>query len=257
MARLEGKIALVTGAAKGIGHEIARTFAREGAEVYLNDVEGEAARKTAAALTAEGLKVHGDKLDVTDKAEITRLLETVNEAHGRLDILINNAGLNVREDFRHLSDDGWEKIRATNLDSVVNCSRLAFSLLKASGSASILNLSSIMASRHLRQLAAYSATKGAVASLSRAMAVEWAPFGIRVNYLCPGFIDTALTTRFINNPAIAKALLDQTPLNIYSPTDMPPSTLRPAPVMNDASSETRKSAALATSAELPKRLSGV
>lgn len=221
MARLKGKIALVTGAAKGIGLEIARVFAREGAEVYLNDVDGDVVRDAAAELSEEGVSVHADQLDVTDRDEIAHVLSTVEAAHGRLDILVNNAGLNVREDFRHLSDDGWEKIRATNLDSVADCSRLAFPLLKASGSACILNLSSIMATRHLRQLAAYSATKGAVSSLSRSMAVEWAPFGIRVNYLCPGFIDTALTTRFIKNPAIAKALLDQTPLKRFgSPEDV-------------------------------------
>ncbi len=233
MSRLEGKIALVTGAARGIGFEIARCFAQEGAEVYLNDVDESAAIEAAEALEASGFKVHGDRLDVTDKAEIERVLEAVEAAHGRLDILVNNAGLNVREDFRHLTDEGWEKVRATNLDSVVALSRLAFPLLKASGSASgsasglasglacVLNLSSITATRHLRQLAAYSATKGAVSALSRAMAVEFAAFGIRVNYLCPGFIDTALTSRYIKNPAIAKALLDQTPLKRFgTPEDV-------------------------------------
>ena len=215
MSRLTGKIALVTGAAGGIGLEIARTYAREGAEVYLNDIDGAAAHDRAASLNDDGLNVHGQKLDVTDKAEIADVLATIIDAHGRLDVLVNNAGLNVREDFRHLSDDGWEKIRATNLDSVVHMSRAAFPLLKASGNASVLNVSSIMAHRHLRQLAAYSATKGAVSALSRAMAVEWASFGIRVNYLAPGYIDTALTTRFIKNPAIAKVLLDKTPMKRF------------------------------------------
>ena len=237
MSRLGGKIALVTGASRGIGLEIARVFAHEGAEVYLNDVDGAAAIEAALNLNADGLKVHGAKLDVTKRDEIAMVVDQIDRVHGRLDILVNNAGLNVREDFRHLSDESWEKIRATNLDSVVDCSRMAFPLLKASGlardsapgatlggaasTACILNLSSIMATRHLRQLAAYSATKGAVSALSRAMAVEFAAFGIRVNYLCPGFIDTALTTRFIKNPAIAKALLDQTPLRRFgTPEDV-------------------------------------
>ena len=215
MARLTGKIAMVTGAAKGIGLEIARKFALEGAEVYLNDVDGEGAEEAANALKAQGLSVVADTLDVTDKTEISRVLDGIMQAHGRLDILVNNAGLNVRDDFRHLSDDGWEKIRATNLDSVSDCSRLAFPALKASGNACVLNISSIMATRHLRQLAAYSATKGAVSALSRAMAVEWASFGIRVNFLCPGYIDTALTTRFIKNPGVAKVLLEKTPMRRF------------------------------------------
>ena len=138
------------------------------------------------------------------------MFRAVEKAHGRLDVLVNNAGLNVRSDFRHLSDADWVKIREVNLDGVVRVARDGFALLKASGRGSLINVASIMAHRGLRQLTAYSATKGAVMALTRGLAVEYAPFDIRVNALCPGFVETALTARALKNPGIQKALLDST-----------------------------------------------
>jgi NAD(P)-dependent dehydrogenase (short-subunit alcohol dehydrogenase family) len=121
----------------------------------------------------------------------------------------------VRSDFRHLSDADWVKIREVNLDGVVRIARDAFGLLKASGEGSLINVSSIMGQRGLRQLAAYSATKGAVTALTKALAVEYAPYNIRVNSLAPGYIDTALTERFLKNPLVSKALLDKTPMRRF------------------------------------------
>ena len=127
-------------------------------------------------------------------------------------MLVNNAGLNVRGDFRHLSDADWVAIREVNLDGVVRVARDGFALLKASGRGSLINIASIMAHRGLRQLTAYAATKGAVTALTRGLAVEYAPFGIRVNALCPGFVETALTRRVLKVPALAKALVESTAL---------------------------------------------
>jgi NAD(P)-dependent dehydrogenase (short-subunit alcohol dehydrogenase family) len=140
------------------------------------------------------------------------MFRTVEKGHGRLDVLVNNAGLNVGGDFRHLSDADWARIREVNLDGVVRVARDGFALLKASGRGSLINVASIMAHRGLRPLTAYSATKGAVTALTRGLAVEYAPFGIRVNALCPGFVHTPLTARALRNPAIEKALVDSTAL---------------------------------------------
>lgn len=213
--RLQDKVAVVTGAAAGIGKAIAGVFAREGAHVYLTDVDGGAAEEAAEALVSAGHQVTAMTVDVCKGQDVTALFRNIESEPGRIDVLVNNAGLNVREDFRHLSDADWVKIREVNLDGVVRVARDGFNLLKASGKGSLVNVASIMGHRGLRQLAGYSATKGAVSALTRALAVEYAPFGIRVNALAPGFIETALTERVLRNPMINKALIDQTPLKRF------------------------------------------
>src|SRR6185312_1427754 len=215
MRRLEGRIALVTGAASGIGRATAQLFAEEGAHVYLADVNGAGAEAAAAEMAVAGLAATPVTADVSLGQDVTAMFRAVEKGHGRLDVLVNNAGLNVRGDFRHLSDADWVKIREVNLDGVVRVAREGFALLKASGRASLVNIASIMAHRGLRGLTAYSATKGAVTALTRGLAVEYAPFGIRVNALCPGFVETALTRRALRVPSIREALLASTALRRF------------------------------------------
>ncbi|MGE5511202.1 MAG: SDR family NAD(P)-dependent oxidoreductase [Bacteroidota bacterium] len=215
MKRLQGRVALVTGAGHGIGRAIARRFASEGAHVLVTDVDGEAARAVAEEIVGQGQAATPLTVDVSRGQDVTAMFRAVETAHGRLDVLVNNAGLNVRADFRHLSDADWVKIREVNLDGVVRVARDGFPLLKASGRGSLINVASIMSHRGLRQLTAYSATKGAVSALTRGLAVEYAPFAIRVNALAPGFVETALTQRALRNPMVAKALIDQTPLRRF------------------------------------------
>lgn len=210
MQRLAGKVALVTGAGAGIGLATARVFAAEGAHVYVTDVNGDEANAAAQQLTQAGHAASAATMDVSRGQDVSAVMRAVKAAHGKLDVLVNNAGLNVRGDFRHMSDADWTAIREVNLDGVVRVARDAFDLLQASGKASLINVASIMGHRGLRQLAGYSATKGAVLALSRALAVEYAPFAIRVNALAPGFVETALTERVLRNPHFNKALLDRT-----------------------------------------------
>jgi NAD(P)-dependent dehydrogenase (short-subunit alcohol dehydrogenase family) len=221
MRRLDDKIALVTGGGAGIGRAIAETFAREGARIMIADRDGAAAKEVADAIVKSNGAASAHEVDVTDTAQVKKLMEEIGVAHGRLDVLVNNAGVGERGDFRHLSDEAWERVWSVNLDGTVRCAREAFDLLKASGKASIINLSSIMATKHTRQMAVYSATKGAVSALSRSLAVEYAPYGIRVNTLLPGYVETALIGRYLSNPMIAKALLTQTPLRRFgTPQDI-------------------------------------
>jgi NAD(P)-dependent dehydrogenase (short-subunit alcohol dehydrogenase family) len=221
MRRLEDKIALVTGGGAGIGRAIAETFAREGAHVVVADRDGDAAREVADAIVKSNGAAQAETVDVTDTDQVKALMRRLAGTFGRLDVLVNNAGVGERSDFRHLDDAAWDKVWKTNVDGTVRCSREAFDLLKASGKGSIINLSSVMATKHTRQMSVYSATKGAVSALSRSLAVEYAPHGIRVNALCPGYVETALIGRYMAKPMIAKALLTQTPLRRFgTPQDI-------------------------------------
>ena len=221
MARLEGRIALVTGAGNGIGRAIVELFAREGAHVLVADIDGAAAEAVAAGITAASGKATAFACDVSRGQDVTSVMRTIGADHGRLDIAVNNAGLNVRGDFRHMSDADYAKIREVNLDGVVRIARDAFELLRKSGHGSLINVASIMAHKGLRQLAVYSATKGAVAALTRGLAVEYAPFGIRVNTITPGFVETALTARALRVPAFHKALVDRTAMKrLGTPDDI-------------------------------------
>lgn len=212
VGRLAGKIALVTGAGNGIGRAIALRFAQEGATVVIADINQDAGHAVAADIQGVGGRAEAHLCDVTRGQDVTALFRAIQTTHGRLDVLVSNAGLNVRSDFRHLSDADWVKVRETNLDGVVRMARDGFELLRRSGKGSLVNVASIMGQKGLRQLAAYSATKGAVTALTRALAIEWAPFGIRVNALSPGFVETALTERILRSPQLSQWLVDRTAL---------------------------------------------
>jgi NAD(P)-dependent dehydrogenase (short-subunit alcohol dehydrogenase family) len=212
MARLKDKVAIITGAGIGIGQAIARRFADEGAHVWVTDINAETATATTNAIQASGGKATMMRVDVSKGQDLTALIRAVDQAHGRADVVVNNAGILIRGEVRSLTDAQWTELRDVNLDGVLRLSRDALPLLRKSQSASIVNISSIMSNRGLRPLAAYTATKGAVTALTKGLAVEYAPFNIRVNVISPGYIETAITDRLLKLPPVRKALVDKTPM---------------------------------------------
>ena len=221
MGRLEDKVAVVTGAGAGIGRAIAELFAEEGARVYVTDVNADTAAEVADGLKEKTHQATALTIDVSRGQDVTKLFRTVESTDGKIDVLVNNAGLNIRSDFRHLSDADWTKIREVNLDGVVRVARDGLKLLQASGTGSLVNISSLMGHQPVRQVAGYAATKGAVTALTKALAVEYAPFNVRVNAVSPGFIETALTERVTKNPFTSQALLERAPLRRFgTPEDV-------------------------------------
>lgn len=215
MGRLQDRIALITGAGSGLGLATAKLFAAEGAHVVLNDLNGEAAEMGAAEIRDVGGTAFFIQADITNEDQVRAMVEAVDKTAGKLHVLVNNAGNLMRSDFRHMEDADWEQVLNPHLWGTIRMTRACFPLLTIANGAAVVNLSSIMATRHLRQLSAYSTVKAAIAGMSRALAVEFAPYNIRVNYICPGFIPTGLTNRYTDHPQVSQTLLTQTPMRRF------------------------------------------
>ncbi|MBC7505406.1 MAG: glucose 1-dehydrogenase [Sandarakinorhabdus sp.] len=189
--RVAGKTALVTGAASGLGAETARRLAAEGATVMLSDRDPSGADVAAAIGTSADFIVH----DVASENDWAAAVSATRMRFGRLDILVNNAGVagDSLDILTHSLDD-WRRILAINLDGVFLGLRHCGPVMAAQGGGSVINLSSILGKVGMAGAAAYCASKGGVLMLTKAAAIEWAPLGIRVNSIHPGFIDTPMVS---------------------------------------------------------------
>ena len=215
---LGGRRALVTGAGSGIGEGIALAMARAGAFVIAADINGEAAIRTATRIGADAAAFG---LDVTDRAGVDALAATIQATHGSIDILVNNAGIIRRgkvEDANTRAD--WDATLAVNLDGVYNMVTGFLGQLKASRGC-IINIGSIQSFVALRNSAAYTASKSAVRGLTKALAIELSPQGIRVNAIGPGLIATPLNERARQNPDYMAQFGERIPLGrIGTPDDI-------------------------------------
>lgn len=225
---LADKIAVVTGGRGGIGRAICQRFEKEGATVYAADLSA------GGSLAADDAPGHFLPLDVTSEDSVRAAMDTVTSQHGRLDVLVNAAGIEIEETIENTSLEQWNRIFAVNVTGTFLVSKYALPLLRqstASGGASVVNFGSYDGFIADPGLAAYCATKGAVHALTRAMACDHGPEGIRVNAICPGYVDTPMLQSFFEGEgsggeggdinSLRKAVEDVHPMRTFGrPEDM-------------------------------------
>jgi len=209
---LDGEVALITGGGRGIGLAIAEALAHWGARVILVDINSRGEEATAQ-LRAGGADAHYLACDVTDSAAVEALLDRILAEHGRLDILVNNAGISARIPAEHYPDDALDAMIELNLKGVFYAMRGAARRWIMRGTKGrIVNLASFAGIVADPLSAPYAATKGAVVQLTRTCAVEWAPHGIRVNAIGPGYVRTEMTAPTLDMPETCAAIRARTPL---------------------------------------------
>ena len=190
---LKEKVALVTGAGRGIGEAIALTLAREGADIIVNDFDTEGAQSTARKIEAEGRRALVDGANIADREQVEEMFRTIRDTFGRLDILVNNAGITRDGLLLKLSEENWDQVMAVNLKGVFNCTQLAAGMMSEQMSGKIVNLSSASAQMGNIGQVNYAASKAGVIGMTKTLAKELAKFNINVNAVAPGFILTPMT----------------------------------------------------------------
>lgn len=191
--RLKDKVALVTGAGQGIGKEVALLFAREGAKVAVADYNEETANATSSEITGSGGQAMSVKVNVAEAASVQEAVQAVKEwGGGKIDVLVNNAGITKDSQLRKMTEDQWDAVIAVNLKGVWLCGQAVANVMLENGSGSIINASSIVGIYGNFGQSNYSATKGGVIAMTKTWARELGPKGIRVNAIAPGFTMTPM-----------------------------------------------------------------
>ncbi|RJX38094.1 SDR family oxidoreductase [Paenibacillus pinisoli] len=212
MTRMNGKVAIVTGAGSGMGLEEARLLAQEGAKVVLTDINFDAVQAVAKSIQEDGGDAIAIKHDVASEDNWSEVVaETVNQ-YGKIDVLVNNAGISMAVGLLDTSIDQWNRVMNINVTSVFLGMKHVIPHMVAGGGGSIINISSIAGLTGSSGAGAYTASKGAVRMLSKAAAVDFGGQNIRVNSVHPGFISTPMSSQFVEDPQMLQFFLSQTAL---------------------------------------------
>jgi gluconate 5-dehydrogenase len=216
---LSGKVALVTGAYRGLGFSIARGLAQAGATVVLNGRKPEALAGAVKTLADGGIAATTSVFDVTDGAAARAAVAAIESAHGRLDILVNNAGIQRRNPLVDFTKEDWDAIMATNLTAPFFVSQAALPGMIARKSGKIIHIASLMSELARPSVVPYTAAKGGVRQLTRGMAVELAPHGIQVNAIAPGYFATEMNRALIDNAEFNTWVCKRTPAGRWGQPD--------------------------------------
>lgn len=217
MTGLTGRVAIVTGASRGIGRAIATGLAAAGATVMVGyRTDPEAARQVAASVVARGGRAEAAQLDVTDGGRAASVVADAARRHGRLDVLVNNAGILPRKSFLDIELGEWEEVLRTNLTGAFVLSQLAARVMAGQGSGSIVTVSSTNERMASAGCTAYAASKGGIRMLTRQMALELGPLGIRANAVAPGMVETDLNVRQRADSSFRKDALDRIPIGRFA-----------------------------------------
>lgn len=210
--RLKDKIAIVTGAASGIGKATAKLFAEHKAKVVVADIDMDGGEQTVTEIRDEGNVAIFIKTDVTVNTDTQNLVAETVDTFGRLDILFNNAGIAMRLPVAELAEEDWHRCLDVNLNGVFLCTKAAIPAMQKNGGGVVINMSSIYGLVGADVRAAYVASKGAVTNLTRGMALDYATDNIRVNCICPGFVETPLVSGVVKTPEEYQKLADKHPM---------------------------------------------
>jgi NAD(P)-dependent dehydrogenase (short-subunit alcohol dehydrogenase family) len=220
MALFQDQVVLVTGASRGIGRATAQAFAAVGAQVVLNYRSDETGAQAALAeITAGGGRATVHQADVSQPAEVARMVEAIEDHLGAIEVLVNNAGVVNRQPFLQVSLEELDAVFATNVRGVFYLSQLVARRMAGRGRGAIIHVSSILAQQTIAGRTAYAASKGAVESLTRAMALDLAPHGIRVNAVAPGLIRTEMLLDAMPDPAFQEQMQRHIPFRRFGNPD--------------------------------------
>ena len=208
---LEGRTALVTGSSQGIGFSLARGLAAAGARVILNGRDAAKLAAAQATLAGEGHRVEAVPFDVTTGPDVRAAIDRIEREVAPIDILINNAGIQRRAPLQDFAEETWSELMRTNLDSAFLVGQAVARPMIARGRGKIINICSVQSALARPNIAPYAASKGALAMLTKGMCTDWAPFGLQVNGLAPGYFETELTRPLVDDEAFSTWLKGRTP----------------------------------------------
>jgi gluconate 5-dehydrogenase len=209
--RLDGQRALITGSSGGIGFALARALGQAGARTVLNGRDAAKLRAAQQQLQSEGLDVAVAAFDVTDLAAVQAGVAAIERDLGPVHILVNNAGMQIRNPLHEFADDDWHRLMRTNLDSVFFVSKAVAAGMIARGRGKVINICSVQSELGRPGIAPYTASKGAIKMLTKGMAIDWGPLGINVNGLGPGYFKTELTAKLVDDATFTAWLVGRTP----------------------------------------------